>query len=331
MYEIVDYDILYKPTDSKGRDLVHATYVKMPVKPRGKGIKALLKHKNGIEIFGIWSLLLEAATDEKPENRGKFLNHREEPATIEEIAESISLDGQEKKVEAALSALVAMNWIQSVQGTEEVRTKYGQGTEEVLPKCSVVKSSVEKCIYAHFEKFFDLYPRKIGKKKAQEAWAKLNPDEELVEKILAAVAVQKKQPAWLKDDGQFIPHPTTWLNQGRWDDVVGVDKPKSVPAVQAVCVVDRKGGRYYKLNAKNEPVYLCEDCFRNLNRVRPSLNWGKLNPIEIEKIVLKGKAIPATKTALPAELLSSFGKEIKDPEVDINARRNKLKDQLEVK
>jgi len=40
---------------------------------------------------------------------------------------------------------------------------------------------------------------------------------------------------------------------------------------------------------------------------------------------------PKIKTVLPAELLSGFGREVKDPKVDINARRNKLKDQLEVK
>lgn len=25
---------------------------------------------------------------------------------------------------------------------------------------------------------------------------------------------------WRKDNGQYIPNPATWLNQGRWDDVL---------------------------------------------------------------------------------------------------------------
>jgi hypothetical protein len=33
-----------------------------------------------------------------------------------------------------------------------------------------------------------------------------------------AVEAQKKSKQWQKDDGQYIPNPSTWLNQGRWDD-----------------------------------------------------------------------------------------------------------------
>lgn len=38
--------------------------------------------------------------------------------------------------------------------------------------------------------------------------------------MLAALAQQKKSPQWVKDGGEFIPHPATWLNQGRWQDEV---------------------------------------------------------------------------------------------------------------
>ena len=37
---------------------------------------------------------------------------------------------------------------------------------------------------------------------------------------MAALEAQKKSEDWLKDKGQFIPYPTTWLNQGRWEDEV---------------------------------------------------------------------------------------------------------------
>jgi len=71
-----------------------------------------------------------------------------------------------------------------------------------------------------FEVFWDAYPRKVGYGKALEAWGKINPDETLTAEIVAAVEAQKKGVAWLKDNGQFIPHPTTWLNQKRWKDSV---------------------------------------------------------------------------------------------------------------
>ena len=39
-----------------------------------------------------------------------------------------------------------------------------------------------------------------------------------VEILLKAIAEQKQSAQWKKNDGEFIPHPTTWLNEGRWED-----------------------------------------------------------------------------------------------------------------
>ena len=35
-----------------------------------------------------------------------------------------------------------------------------------------------------------------------------------------AIEQQKESAQWSKDNGQFIPHPTTWLNGKRWEDEV---------------------------------------------------------------------------------------------------------------
>lgn len=69
-----------------------------------------------------------------------------------------------------------------------------------------------------FEIFWNAYPRKIGKKEALKAWGKASGKPSL-DDLLAAVEKQKASVQWTKDGGQFIPHPATWLNQGRWDDV----------------------------------------------------------------------------------------------------------------
>jgi len=114
VYEIVNYDELYKPTNTKGGELKHAYFVKLPVKPRGRGLKALLKEKQGLSVFGIWCLLLEAATELAPGKRGKLLNHKDEPATVEEIAEAISLDQRTKDVTHALEVLACLGWIRKI-------------------------------------------------------------------------------------------------------------------------------------------------------------------------------------------------------------------------
>ena len=67
-----------------------------------------------------------------------------------------------------------------------------------------------------FETFWNLYPRKVSKKMAEKAWLRLNA----LEKDLALEAIQQHVQYWsLKEtESEFIPHASTWLNQGRWED-----------------------------------------------------------------------------------------------------------------
>lgn len=80
-----------------------------------------------------------------------------------------------------------------------------------------------------FNSFWLCYPRKIGKKAAQRAWLKATDKPELVD-IIQAIEKAKQSEQWRKDNGAYIPHPATWLNQGRWDDVFEVEivPPKPV-------------------------------------------------------------------------------------------------------
>lgn len=66
-----------------------------------------------------------------------------------------------------------------------------------------------------FLAFWDAYPRKAGKQDAKKAFGKVT---EPLEKLLDAIEQQKKSKQWQRDDGQYIPYPATWLNQGRWED-----------------------------------------------------------------------------------------------------------------
>lgn len=69
-----------------------------------------------------------------------------------------------------------------------------------------------------FDEFWSAYPRKSAKGSAEKAWSKIRPNADLLKTIIAAVESAKLSPQWQKDDGQFIPHPATWLNQKRWED-----------------------------------------------------------------------------------------------------------------
>ena len=90
------------------------------------------------------------------------------------------------------------------------------------------KPKKKTCVYSpEFESFWTAYPKKIGKGAAYKAWVKIDTSNGMVTKILNAISLQKKSEGWIADNGQFIPHPTTWLNQDRWLDEVEEVKSKS--------------------------------------------------------------------------------------------------------
>jgi hypothetical protein len=68
-----------------------------------------------------------------------------------------------------------------------------------------------------FQKFWSEYPRKVGKPKAEQSFAKARRGFSL-EQIMEGLRCHIGCPDWIKDNGQWIPHPTTWLNQERFND-----------------------------------------------------------------------------------------------------------------
>lgn len=73
-----------------------------------------------------------------------------------------------------------------------------------------------------FDYFWQRYPRKVSRKAAARAWDKLKPDLELCRVMKAALKRAVSSSEWAEQDGQYIPHFSTWLNQRRWEDE-GVD------------------------------------------------------------------------------------------------------------
>lgn len=66
-----------------------------------------------------------------------------------------------------------------------------------------------------FNQFWAMYPRKTAKPAALKAWLSTKPD-------LTTVlnGLEKAKQRWVKDktESRFIPHPSTWLNQERYND-----------------------------------------------------------------------------------------------------------------
>lgn len=67
-----------------------------------------------------------------------------------------------------------------------------------------------------FTAFWKLYPKRVAKPSAQKAWRRLSDSDQL------DVLTFLPRAEW-PDSKQYIPYPSTWLNQRRWEDEVDID------------------------------------------------------------------------------------------------------------
>jgi hypothetical protein len=69
-----------------------------------------------------------------------------------------------------------------------------------------------------FVSFWQQYPRKAGKKAAKKAWMDIKPDEALFLTIMEALKAANQYWHVHGISLKHIPHPSTWLNEERWED-----------------------------------------------------------------------------------------------------------------
>ena len=73
-------------------------------------------------------------------------------------------------------------------------------------------------VEADFDVFWESYPMKKGKTKAEEHWHRIKPD---LSEVMASLEMQKKERLWLESQKRFVPewpYGSTWVNQQRWRD-----------------------------------------------------------------------------------------------------------------
>lgn len=74
-----------------------------------------------------------------------------------------------------------------------------------------------------FQRFWELYPRKVGKKAAEKAFQKIAMTPQILNEILDALDGTR----W--PESQYIPHPASWLNGERWTDERESGRPEKPP------------------------------------------------------------------------------------------------------
>ncbi len=93
------------------------------------------------------------------------------------------------------------------------RDKRGMGEEEEEKEPEILD-----IWETQFNEFYSLYPKKVKKQEVKKWFQKNKPTNELFSSIMHSLEQFRASKEWQKDGGQFIPYPSTWLNQRRWED-----------------------------------------------------------------------------------------------------------------
>ena len=104
----------------------------------------------------------------------------------------------------------------------------------------------EEEIIGRFSRFWYVYPNKVKKSVAEKSWVKLAPDDALTDRIVADVE-RRVKTEWIGEGKKYVPHPTTYLNQRRWEDETEVD--------------------IFGTNREPDPIVLTDEEIREIDRV----------------------------------------------------------------
>lgn len=142
-------------------------------------------------------------------------------------AKARALDSARKRTVRSVSPVGVPN----VSGSEPDKTRI-RGEKRRREKRPPNPPPGEGC--AAFDEFWKRYPRKENKPGAFKAWKALAPAPPLIEVIFAAIDKQRRrgclEPRTV-DGRSTIPHPASWLNGHRWEDLI--EGPQPEPEVSA--------------------------------------------------------------------------------------------------
>jgi hypothetical protein len=94
-------------------------------------------------------------------------------------------------------------------------------TDTDKEKDNISSSFSSKTVCAYSDDFLEFrkeYPKKVGKGDAYKKWKKAKLTNTDKADITNALIWQKKSDRWRDSNGRFIPNPSTYISQRRWED-----------------------------------------------------------------------------------------------------------------
>ena len=220
LYQIKNWDTNYE--NAKSRTINNPAHVYMTNKHDGLQFRKLMAKKDGAEIFAAFVLMAEICSKQAPPRQGYLSNDGTElgrPYTAEDLEFMTGL--KTKAFEGAFQTLAndGFTWLSIPRYTQGILDKDTTSIPEYpLDRTEQNREEQNRTVYTptQIENIYQAYPRHVGKEVALKAIKNsllksgLNYDT-MMERV-------KKFAISKKGRGEFCPHPSTWFNQGRYDD-----------------------------------------------------------------------------------------------------------------
>lgn len=141
----------------------------------------------------------------------------------------------------------------SEPGSRRVSTSVGSGETATHKPSSrhALRDAADSSSEAddHFEEFWSVYPRKVKKVDARKAWRTVLRRKVQAEDVVKAATAHADRWRELGREIQYIPHPSTWLRAGSYDDdpePLPQPKPPRLRAVAGGHRADPEAGVYWE-------------------------------------------------------------------------------------
>lgn len=245
MYRIVNWSDHFE--NNRTRELKHLAWVPFPNRHDGDGYTELLDNRDGAAHYGVWCAIVQVAS--KCDPRGTLMRDGARPHDAGSLSRMTRIPAP--LIQEALDRLThSVGWVEIIPDPDlpQALTSTSQDgaisphSHATAPQESALNGmewngiertegkgtaagAAKNAYSASFEAWYSAYPRHVGKQQASAAYGRA------VDRIVLATGDDKPtSSAWLLRvttafaaspagrAGAFTPHPSTWLNQGRYDD-----------------------------------------------------------------------------------------------------------------
>ena len=172
--------------------------------------------ERGIAISWVCAFALDGV--EPPQMRGNQKIYRDLVQPVLESGRNKALAGSKGGSISQASKQV------SKKENEKEKEKENEIETETETNCTKGQDALgAQCLWVGFERFWDLYPVKIGKEEAFAVWMRKKPDVEAVCKGLKAWISSRP---WNQEDTRFVPRAAKFLEQEYYLQVPECAAPK---------------------------------------------------------------------------------------------------------